>query len=705
MSNKTNRNKKSSKSKALPILVIILAVAAVTLLFFSARKFLQDSVRSKVEIELGSSERPEASAFLTDNAPDFLHLTYVTDLNSLDYSTIARFPVELKINNLISVTSELDIVDTVAPTADGVEVFITIDEELTPDQLITNLQDLSLVAVSYAQKPEYGTAGDYEAIILLTDTSNNASTVTSTVHIRALGDPVVIEAGTEVPPASSFVLSESENIYFITDISTLPLNVPGVYDIIISAEGKEYPTTLTVVDTIAPVITTQDQMLLPGTELKPEDFILTAEDATELTYAFELAPDPETPGEQFIIVSATDLGGNITTATAKVIVSDGDPVPIEASSETLTAETIAEALGIEVTEETQLSLKETIIPNKLGYEIVTFTVDGEERLLVLNIVDTTPPTGDMKEVQWYAGYSLDPSEFVTNVADATEVTFSFAEEPDWNFTDDFQFVSVVLTDAAGNQSGVTSTLTLTKDDVPPTIYGAIDRYCFIDEAVSYYAEVFAEDNVDPEVTLTVDNSSVDIHTAGSYTITYTATDSAGNSSTESCVLTFVEQEVTDEELQQLADQVMADIITEDMDIQHQLYAVFCYVYDHLVYSEGSDKTNWKLEAKRGILEGTGDCFTYYSVAHLLLEQLDVDIMSVERDRHDDESRHYWHLVNDGTGWYHFDCNNTSTTQYRCFMRTTAETEAHSEYFWRYTKSLYPESATELYPLTPDGEER
>ena len=63
MSNKTKRSKKTSKRRALPILVIVLALAALTLLFFSARKFLQDSVRSKVEIELGSTERPEASAF------------------------------------------------------------------------------------------------------------------------------------------------------------------------------------------------------------------------------------------------------------------------------------------------------------------------------------------------------------------------------------------------------------------------------------------------------------------------------------------------------------------------------------------------------------------------------------------------------------------------------------------------------------------
>ena len=39
------------------------------------------------------------------------------------------------------------------------------------------------------------------------------------------------------------------------------------------------------------------------------------------------------------------------------------------------------------------------------------------------------------------------------------------------------------------------------------------------------------------------------------------------------------------------------------------------------------------------------------------------------------------------------------------MRTNDEILMHSEYFWRYDHSQYPETATKLYPLTPDGEER
>ena len=62
------------------------------------------------------------------------------------------------------------------------------------------------------------------------------------------------------------------------------------------------------------------------------------------------------------------------------------------------------------------------------------------------------------------------------------------------------------------------------DTTAPVIYAARDRYCYVGEAVSYFKEVFAEDNADPEPEIEVDKSKVDAKTAGTYDVTYTATD-------------------------------------------------------------------------------------------------------------------------------------------------------------------------------------
>ena len=76
----------------------------------------------------------------------------------------------------------------------------------------------------------------------------------------------------------------------------------------------------------------------------------------------------------------------------------------------------------------------------------------------------------------------------------------------------------------------------------------------------------------------------------------------------------------------------------------------------------------------------------------LLDELGVEYMSVTRLG--GRSRHYWTIVNIGTGWYHFDAINYYKWN-RCFMWTDAQC-AINEDFWRYDSSLYPELATERF---------
>ena len=44
----------------------------------------------------------------------------------------------------------------------------------------------------------------------------------------------------------------------------------------------------------------------------------------------------------------------------------------------------------------------------------------------------------------------------------------------------------------------------------------------------------------------------------------------------------------------------------------------------------SDKTDWMKEAYNGIVNGVGDCFTYYSMSQLLLNRIGIQTLSVER---------------------------------------------------------------------------
>jgi hypothetical protein len=67
---------------------------------------------------------------------------------------------------------------------------------------------------------------------------------------------------------------------------------------------------------------------------------------------------------------------------------------------------------------------------------------------------------------------------------------------------------------------------------------------------------------------------------------------------------------------------------------------------------------------------------------------------VERLRYEGETNHYWHMINCGDGWYHFDAC-IHLPEFFSFMLTDAEAEAYSRqkgknaYYYRHDKEKYP----------------
>jgi hypothetical protein len=416
----------------------------------------------------------------------------------------------------------------------------------------------------------------------------------------------------------------------------------------------------------------------------------TAEDASALTYEFDGVPDFTSVGAKDVRIRVTDMGGNTVTESTVLLVSRVAPVTIEARDTALTPD------DFHVSGYASVALPNPIIPDTLGVRLVELLLDGEANPAMVTIVDTTPPRGEGVDAQWYLSHPLTADHFVANGFDYTGFTCAFAAEPDWTLAGT-QRVTVVLTDAAGNSAQVESTLTLSADTQAPNLYGVRNRYCYIGQAVAYFAEVFAEDNCDGKVAVDVDNSQVDIYTAGTYPVSYTATDSSGNSVTLSCEFTFVEETVTDETLNAAADAVLAEITTSDMSIGYKAYAIYQYVFNHIKYNGVSNKTDWKYEAYRGLTTGRGDCFTFYATAKCLLERIGAQTMCVERHG-GKPTHHYWLLVNLGTGWYHFDAINVGPRNWECFMRTTRDLLARSTYFWSFDQSKYPPTPTEDYVL-------
>ncbi len=635
-------------------------------------------VRPVITIELGE-DTPEASAFVRTDAEDALYRTEP----ELQYRKAGNYRLTV-LTGKINAPVLLRVKDTTAPTANAAETTVPANRTLTPDKLIRDLRDRSIVKITFETAPEFGTIGDYEAVILLEDASGNKTRVTVPVHVRAAVDAVTCEAGEPAPGQKAFLIGEYETVE-MTEITDAMLREPGEYPIRITADGVETESTLIVRDTVPPTANGTTRVALPDETILPETLVTELVDETAVQATFVTAPDPEERMPQEVTVLLKDRGGNETTVVSTVLFTDIVPVQIEARETPLE---IAELFGGDAAD---AAFNAPFVPDVPGSHLVPVTVGGRENLAVIEVTDTTPPVIEIIKTDGYTNTPL-PADVFASAEDVTGAEIGFSEEPDW--TKESQEVTVEATDACGNRSEARFTLTLTPDTEPPKLYGVKNRYCYVGEPVSYLAEVYAVDNCDETVEIVVDASAVDDSRRGNYKVIYTATDRAGNTVKKTATFRFVKAKVKEDKAQAVADKVIAKILTDDMTLAEQIEAIFDYVHTHIHYTPQSNKQDWRSEAVRGLTTGKGDCFTSYAAARLLLEYTDAEIQSVQRSGVN--THHYWMLVNIGTGWYHYDPSSVGASRHRCFMWTTAQTRQVSRTYWGFNASLYPPVATEPF---------
>lgn len=369
---------------------------------------------------------------------------------------------------------------------------------------------------------------------------------------------------------------------------------------------------------------------------------------------------------------------------------------------------------------------------------------------VATVRDTVPPKADPLVVYYETGEAITPEQFVTNIQDGTDVSITFVRDPDLSFAGK-QPVEVLLKDAGENETIVSSYLisrvtleTLTaeagtsfpdlsefmivwtdeaefvtdtkaidlsepgdyeieilvngqvyptilqvRDTTPPMIQGARDFKVFIGDTISYKSGVSVTDNASGDVSLKVDTSRVDLTKAGTYTVIYSAEDLSGNKTSVSVNVVVAERSFSQEAVEQLAREVLAQITDEEMTKLEILQAIYSWTRGSIAYTGSSVKDNWLKAAYEGFVNRKGDCYTYASVSKALLNEAGIankDIMKIPT-----RTNHYWNLVNIGEGWYHFDATpRKGQTISFCYI-SDADLMAYSNsnnYTHRYDKTVY-----------------
>lgn len=378
-------------------------------------------------------------------------------------------------------------------------------------------------------------------------------------------------------------------------------------------------------------------------------------------------------------------------------------------SSPLKAEVVVEAGSISVITENQFKAQPDVEVdlltdltkidlNKTGNYTAQFAYKGKNYVSNLHIVDTTAPTATEVDKQIYVGETLSADSFVTEIKDCSDVTVEFADKPDFTKIGE-QTVTILIKDAENNSVQKTAKLTILKDTTPPIFEGLKTVSVRVGESVSYRNGVTVTDDRNTEVKFTFDNSAVNLQKEGEYKVIYTASDSSGNTATAERIVKVLPKLIIDEAyVKGLAKNVVNKIISKDMTKAQKAEEIFRWVRSNISYvsSPESDIVN---AAYVAFTKKRGDCFNYYSVTKLLLDECEIDNMMVER--YGGKTTHFWHLVNVGTGWYHFDTTPQSIEDpYRCFMKTDEQVWAYAKSrsdgrsdYYNFDTTKYPERAT------------
>ena len=238
-----------------------------------------------------------------------------------------------------------------------------------------------------------------------------------------------------------------------------------------------------------------------------------------------------------------------------------------------------------------------------------------------------------------------------------------------------------------------------KDSQPPQIYGIQDFIVYQGDPVSYLSGVTVMDDLDPEPQLDVDTREVDLSKPGTYTVTYTASDTSGNLATACASITVLKKEEGYADLETiytLADELLAIILEGTTDTRQQVEAIYNWARTDIRYAGHSDRADWRQTAYNVIRSGEGDCFGYFAATKLMFERLGIPNIDVQKVRnYEEDSDHFWSLVSvDGNHYYHFDATPRYGDGDDFCLVTDAFLDAYSEQHkgsHNRDKSLYPQT--------------
>lgn len=452
---------------------------------------------------------------------------------------------------------------------------------------------------------------------------------------------VTIELGTSSLGIDQFTTAYAtlSKCRFASDVSAIDIGKVGSYPITLSHGGKEETVFLHIQDTIAPTVEFIPCLEKPSGYLPDAmDFVSSFSDYSEVTAHFAQEPIlTEDYGDVTVQVVVEDACGNRTESTCILrTLWLRDALLWELGKEI----TKADILLNPEKDSNLVDQSELDAINQAGigqYTIISSTAAKTVECRIL-VQDTLGPALQLKDVHIYPGDHAALRDFVISCEDPSGVAELILLTELYFETIGHQTVKIQATDSLGNVTLGEATLIVSTDMEAPVFTGleelSVEKYGTPD----YFTGVIAEDAIDGKCEVTCDYSNVDVNTAGTYYITYTAIDKSGNTATARRKV-IVEHDAEDTAA------LVAEIAEQ---LENDPEKIRNYVRRMIAYNSnwGGDDPVWY-----GFKNRVGNCYVHALCLDALLQYYgyETHIIWVE------DKSHYWVLIYlEGIGWRHID---------------------------------------------------
>lgn len=479
---------------------------------------------------------------------------------------------------------------------------------------------------------------------------------------------VQIELGTQEIKIQDFLTEEkdAENAEFITDISQIDLSKVGTHEITIKLNNKEYKSVLEIKDTTAPEVKFQDVCAYLDYQINPEDFIVEKNDKSnmEVSIGNEIAINGF--GDYHPIIIVKDEYGNESSQECLLTISYiKNKITLEYGNK-LTKQDLL--FNFDEYQDTVNQEDLDVINNSdVGEYELKSNYQGQEKITKIIIQDTVAPELVLKNVSLYTGQTItDANQFVEKAEDLAGVTLNILTEINYSTIGD-QEITIEATDGHGNKTSQKAILTIKEDKEGPVFSGLSDLKVTKGSTPDYKKSVTAKDDKDGDVDFTVDNSSVNLDKAGTYNVTYTATDKSGNTTTQNRKVVVSEKTTTSStsssstsnssssssDVYAKADEFIAKATSGVSGTSNKIIAIKNYLRNNIKYSHRYNASNTgsvNNAAMKAFTAYEGDCYIHAAAAQVMFTRIGVQSIIVNAL----DYTHYWNMVYINGGWKHVD---------------------------------------------------